>query len=231
VVAGFSIAFIKKKFMLRSQNISPCPLCKSVHVDLFEQAHQRDYFICDTCRLIFLEPEQRLAFEDEIARYEAHENDPSHAGYRDFLSRVAEPLSDVLWLGAMGLDYGSGPGPTLSLMLEEKGFPTANYDPHFAPDKTVLRRSYDFITCTETIEHFFYPDEELDRLNHLLRAGGWLAVMTEVWTDAHTLADWSYARDPTHVCFYHMHTMAWIAEHYGWYMQSPHRNVFLFQKQ
>ena len=216
--------------MLQSQNTLTCPLCKKADVSLFEKAHQRDYFACDVCKLIFLTPDQRMAFEDEIARYEAHENDPNDVGYRNFLSRVSEPLANVLQLGAMGLDFGSGPGPTLSLMLEEKGFPTTNYDPYFAPDKTVLRRSYDFITCTETIEHFFYPDQELDRLNHLLRPGGWLAVMTEVRADEQALVDWSYARDPTHVCFYHVETMDWIAKHYGWQMRSPHDNVFLFQK-
>ncbi|MBT5832948.1 MAG: class I SAM-dependent methyltransferase [Candidatus Latescibacteria bacterium] len=215
-----------------SQSPKPlsCPLCKSIDVHSFEQAHQRDYFGCDVCKLVFLNPEQRLDYRDEIARYEAYENDPTDIGYRDFLSRVADPLANVLQLGAMGLDYGCGPGPTLSLLLEEKGFPTTNYDPAFVPEKSVLRRSYDFITCTETVEHFFYPDEELDRLDHLLRPGGWLAVMTEVWSEACTLADWSYARDPTHVCFYHQKTMVWIAEHCGWQMQSPHRNVFLFQK-
>lgn len=216
--------------MPNAQKELTCPLCTAKDIQAFEQAHQRDYFLCGVCHLVFLVPEQRLDFEDEIARYEAHENDPNDAGYRHFLSRVADPLAHVLELGAMGLDYGSGPGPTLSILLEEKGFPTTNYDPYFAPDKTVLRRSYDFITCTETIEHFFFPNEELDRLNHLLRPGGWLAVMTQVRTDDCTLAQWSYARDPTHVCFYHLHTMAWMATHYGWQMQVPHQNVFLFQK-
>jgi len=197
----------------------------------FEQAHRRDYFVCDTCRMVYMAPGQRLNFSDEIARYEAHENNPDDEGYRNFLSRVAGPLAQVLQLGAMGLDYGSGPGPTLSLMLEEKGFPTANYDPVFAPDKTVLRRSYDFITCTETAEHFFNPGEEFDGFDHVLRPGGWLAVMTDLWSEDLSLSEWAYARDPTHVCFYHQATMVWIAQRYHWQMQSPHRSVFLFQKQ
>jgi SAM-dependent methyltransferase len=208
-----------------------CPLCKSGDIDLFQKAHHREYYTCGICLLVFLDPAQRLSFEDEISRYEAHENGPENRGYVDFLNRVAEPLTKVLRLGAMGLDYGSGPGPTLSEMLEKKGFPTANYDPHFAPDRSVLRRSYDFITCTETLEHFFYPDEELGRMNHLLRPGGWLAVMTEVWVESRCLSEWSYARDPTHVCFYHRQTMDWIAEQFGWHLQSPQANVFLFEKQ
>lgn len=216
--------------MLQPQNTLTCPLCNASDVHVFEQAHQRDYFACDMCQLVFLVPDQRLPFEDEIARYEAHENDPNDVGYRAFLNRVLGPLVQVLELGDIGLDFGSGPGPTLALMLEEKGFPTTNYDPYFAPDKSVLRRSYDFITCTETIEHFFYPNKELDRLNHLLRPGGWLAVMTEVRKLDVCLADWTYARDPTHVCFYHEDTMMWIAQNFGWQMQSPHDNVFLFQK-
>lgn len=208
-----------------------CPLCQSEQARFFEHAHQRDYFLCETCHLVFMTPEQRLTPDEEMARYQTHENDSEDAGYRNFLSRVADPLADVLVLGAMGLDYGSGPGPTLSVMLEEKGYPTALYDPFFAPDTSVLHRSYDFITCTETVEHFFAPAQEFERLDYLLRSGGWLAVMTEIREDDQSLADWRYARDATHVCFFARNTMTWLTKHFGWYMQSPHQNVFLFQKQ
>jgi len=181
--------------------------------------------------MVFMAAEHRMSLDDELARYKTHQNDPSDERYRAFLSRLMTPLLAVLNFGSMGLDYGAGPGPTLSVMLEEKGFPTAIYDPQFAPDKTVLRRTYDFITCTETAEHFFYPIQEFDRMDLLLRPGGWFAVMTEIRTDDQILSDWTYARDETHVCFYHVKTMAWISNHYNWQMQSPCDNVFFFQKQ
>jgi SAM-dependent methyltransferase len=177
-----------------------------------------------------MSPEDRLSREAEREHYGTHENDPADPGYRAFLSRLADPLAARLAPGAEGLDYGSGPGPTLSIMMEEKGFRTSLYDPFFAPDDAVLRRSYDFITCTETAEHFFSPAEELERLDRMLRPGGWLGVMTEALDDARDFATWRYARDPTHVCFYHRTTMEWIARHHGWKTESPGRNVFLFRK-
>lgn len=129
-----------------------------------------------------------------------------------------------------GLDYGCGPGPTLSVMLEERGFAMEIYDPFFAPEAGVLQRCYDFITCTETVEHFHSPADEFNQLNRLLRPGSWLGVMTEMMPEEGAFADWYYVRDPTHVCFYRRQTMDWLARNYGWSAQFPHRNVALFNK-
>ncbi|HEX6640119.1 MAG TPA: class I SAM-dependent methyltransferase, partial [Thermoanaerobaculia bacterium] len=185
---------------------------------------------CDTCGLTFVEPAQRPSTEAERARYATHRNDPDDAGYRAFLWRAAGPLLERLAPGAEGLDYGSGPGPTLSRMMREAGHPTADYDPFFAPDAAALARTYDFVTCTETAEHFFDPAAELDRIDGLLRPGGWLALMTTMRDDTLDFADWWYARDPTHVCFYRPRTMEWIAHRHGWQLERPHPNVALFRK-
>lgn len=174
-------------------------------------------------------PDQRLGPEAERARYATHQNHPADPGYRAFLSRLADPLVARLTPGATGLDYGSGPGPTLSVMLEEQGFEMAIHDPYFEADPGALARAYDFITCTETVEHFFRPGDELERLAGLLRPGGWLAIMTEVFEDREPFHDWWYARDPTHVCFYRGRTMEWIAARFGWSLDRPHRNVALFR--
>jgi hypothetical protein len=207
-----------------------CPLCHSDRVHPFAQAHDRHYFDCAACRLIHVAPGQRPDPRQELARYQTHENDPESPGYREFLSRLVDPLVERLAAGAEGLDYGSGPGPTLSVMMIEKGFPTEIYDPFFAPDPDALSRTYDFITCSETAEHFFRPGMELRRLNALLRPGGWLGIMTQIFTDDEPFEDWWYARDPTHVCFYRTETMEWIAERFGWTLELPHPTVALFRK-
>jgi hypothetical protein len=182
------------------------------------------------CRLVFMDPDARLAPDAERAHYDLHENDPADEGYRAFLNRLAVPLVRKLPPRAEGLDYGSGPGPTLSVMLEEQGFGMTIYDPLFAPEEGALRRRYDFITCTETVEHFFHPREEFERLDGLLRPGGWLAVMTEIQREGVAFRDWRYARDPTHVSFYRARTMEWIAARFGWQRELPHPNVVLFRK-
>jgi 2-polyprenyl-3-methyl-5-hydroxy-6-metoxy-1,4-benzoquinol methylase len=180
--------------------------------------------------LTFLASPQRLAPAAERAEYQQHQNHPHDPGYRQFLSRLTQPLIPKLRPGAVGLDYGSGPGPTLSVMLAEHGFSMRLYDPYFAPDTAALSSNYDFITCTETIEHFYHPDAEFARLNQLLRPGGWLGLMTEIQTDDDRFASWWYVRDPTHVCFYKQETIHWLAQRYGWQLDMPRRNVFLLQK-
>jgi hypothetical protein len=207
-----------------------CPLCGGVRAAELCSVHGKDYLECADCRLIFLQPEQRLDAKAERAHYLSHENDPRDLRYRAFLGRLAQPLVERLKAGAEGLDYGAGPGPTLSVMLEEQGFRVALYDPFFAPDEAVLCRTYDFITCTEVAEHFYAPGEELLRLDRLLRPRAWLGLMTEWVPEARDFADWYYVRDPTHVCFYRAETLDWIANRFGWFVESPQRNVVLFRK-
>ncbi len=213
------------------KNIAPrnCPLCSSAAV-FFAEVGARDYFRCQACRLVHLAAEYRLSPQEERSRYSLHQNDPKDQGYRSFLSQVVNPLIERLRSGARGLDYGSGPGPTLSVMLEERGFPTRIYDPYFTPNETALEGTYDFLTCTETAEHFFSPQEEFDRFHNLLAPGGWLAVMTQMTPETRNFADWHYINDPTHVSFYGAETMRWIAGRYGWQMESPSANVTFFRK-
>jgi len=207
-----------------------CPLCDASAIRDLTEVRGRRYLRCDTCFLTFLTPGQRPAADAERARYETHRNDPGDPGYRAFLERLATPLALRLQPGAEGLDYGAGPGPTLSLMLAERGFRMRIYDPFFAPDDDALARDYDFITCTETVEHFFQPGRVFERLDRLLRPGGWLGIMTGILTDDERFASWWYVRDLTHVCFFRVETMQWIADRFQWTMENPVREVFLFHK-
>ncbi len=186
------------------------------------------YFHCPCCGMIFLSPENHLSPEGERTRYEQHQNDPSDIHYRQFLARLVDPLLDHLKPGARGLDYGSGPGPALIAMLREHGCDMRGFDPFFDPDASALETRYDFITCTEVIEHFHRPLQEFTRLSDLLLPNGTLAVMTETLTDDTDFANWHYRRDPTHTCFYHARTFEWIADHFGYKLDRPHKNVALF---
>ncbi len=213
-----------------SPDLTHCPLCAEPDPSPLVEAHGRAYYQCSRCRLVAVPAADRPSAAEERARYETHENDPADPRYRAFLDRLASPLLERLPAAAEGLDYGAGPGPALSQMIEEAGHPTAIYDPFFAPDRAALDRTYDFITCTETAEHFHAPGEEFSRLDALLRPGGWLGLMTEVRDESEPMESWWYARDPTHVCFYAPDTLRWLADHFGWAMERPHRNVALFRK-
>ena len=180
--------------------------------------------------MIFLSPSQRPDTNSERERYLEHENNPSDPRYREFLGRLSRHLTPHLSSHAHGLDYGAGPKPTLSVMLEEQGFPMNIYDPFFAPDSSVLEQTYDFITCTETVEHFFNPAHEFALLDSMLKPGGWLGVMTEMITPDQNFEEWWYHRDLTHVCFYQQLTMVWIARMFGWAVVFPRKNVTMFRK-
>lgn len=159
-----------------------------------------------------------------------HRNDPRDEDYRRFLSRLAGPLLQRLPPQAEGLDYGCGPGPALADMFREAGHRMRLFDPLFSPDPEPLEGFYDFITCTEVIEHFHRPAEEFARLDRMFRPGGWLGFMTCFQTDDDRFASWHYRRDPTHVVFYRDVTLCHVARRFGWACEIPHKDVALMQK-
>ena len=135
---------------------SACPLCCFRDSTApFARDAAREYMICSECDLVFVPPRWHPAPDAEKRRYDLHQNDPSEPGYRRFLSQLADPLKARLPAGAQGLDFGCGPTAALALLLEEAGFRMGRYDPFYAPDSTVLQRVYDFIACSEVVEHFF----------------------------------------------------------------------------
>ena len=212
----------------------PCPLCRSDCAAPFYKGGKasgyRDFLHCDECDMAFVPRAQLLDAEGQKARYLQHNNDVHDPAYREFLGRMYYALRPRLKPGARGLDYGAGPGPALQRMMLEDGFEAHVYDIYFHPDKSVLATKYDFITCTETVEHFGEPRAEFDRIDRLLRPGGWLGVMTgmlESWDD---FPEWYYHRDPTHVNFFSRATMEWIAARLGWDAHFPRENVALFRK-
>jgi SAM-dependent methyltransferase len=205
-----------------------CVICAAVARG-FARVEGRDYWRCDACEATFLDPAQRPAPAEERAHYALHENDASAPAYRRFLARIADPLLERLPPRRQGLDYGCGPGPALACMLREAGHDVRIYDPLFVPDAEALRVRYDFITCTETAEHFHHPATEFQRLGRMLRPGGWLAVMTCFQTDDARFAQWHYRRDPTHVVFYRAATFHRIAAQYGWRCEIPSKDVALMQ--
>lgn len=207
-----------------------CPVCRSAGILPFGRFDARDYWRCPTCGARFLDPRHRLSRDAEYRHYLHHENDPGDPGYRRFLARLAEPLAARLPRRASGLDYGCGPGPALAAMLREAGHEMAVWDPFFHPDPAPLHRTWDFVTCTETAEHFHAPADEFDRLDRLLRPGGWLGLMTCFQTEDARFADWHYRRDPTHVVFYREETMRHIAASRGWACEIPRKDVALMQK-
>jgi 2-polyprenyl-3-methyl-5-hydroxy-6-metoxy-1,4-benzoquinol methylase len=207
-----------------------CPVCLDRSPIELLTVDQRDYWRCRRCQARFLDPAHLPDRATEKHEYDLHKNNPDDQGYRRFLANLAEPLLERLVPGSNGLDYGCGPGPALARMLEETGHSVAIWDPIYAPDESVLQRRYDFITCTEVVEHFHRPAVEFERLDRLLEPGGWLGIMTRFQTDDSRFANWHYRRDPTHVVFYREATFEWLGEHYGWEVECIAPQVVLVRK-
>ncbi len=207
-----------------------CPVCEAGLLSHFRDVGEQRYLRCGQCAATVMAPECRLDAAGERAVYELHDNDPEDAGYCRFLAKLAEPLIERLPMGATGLDFGCGPGPALAGMFQEAGFEMALYDPFFHPDPSVLQQDYDFITCTEVVEHLRRPAEVFQLLDDLLKPGGWLGIMTCFQTDDARFDNWHYRRDPTHVVFYREETFRWLAEHFGWQLEIPRKDVVLFRK-
>jgi hypothetical protein len=214
--------------LTREAVCADCPLCAHPAGAVYFEDQARRYFRCDRCALIHLDAGQLPTHAEEAERYRLHDNRSDDPDYVEFLRRLGDPVCDVVPVGARGLDFGCEPVPVLGEFLIARGRPTAAYDPLFFPDETVLSTQYDFVTCSEVVEHAHDPGALFARLGSLVRAGGTIGVMTRLYDPVPAFADWWYRRDLTHVCFYHTDTMRWIAGHHGWTLKLPVPNVAVF---
>lgn len=212
-----------------SEPPSQCPLCGDHHIQHFFRDNVRDYWQCSHCRLVFVDRSQQLSEAEEKERYEMHENTIDNEGYCAFLGKLLRPLAEQLPQGAQGLDFGCGPGPTLSLLLAQKGFQVTCYDKYFFPDEKLLTMQYDFITSTEVLEHIDEPKPVFERLMNCLKPQGQLGIMTCLLLKQCDFAGWHYKRDPTHICFYSVETFEWVAERWNLALEIIGKDVIILK--
>ena len=175
-------------------------------------------------------PEQFLSLDDEKAVYDFHKNSPTDPAYRQFLGRLFDPMNKLLQSNSEGFDFGSGPGPTLSVMFQEAGHTMAIYDPFYAKGLRPFQQKYNFITTTEVIEHLHHPHQELEQLWACLKPGGLLGIMTKRVYNLEHFTNWHYKNDPTHVCFFALKTFEWLANHWHAELNVLDKDIVLFTK-
>ncbi len=207
-----------------------CTVCEQGVLARFRVIENREYLRCPRCEATLLARANWLGLDEERAVYDLHNNDPDDAGYRAFLEKLAFPMLERVPQGASGLDFGCGPGPALAQMLGEAGMDMALYDPFFYPSRSTLGRQYDFITCTEVVEHLHHPAKVFRQLDGLLKPGGWLGIMTCFQTSDERFDNWHYRRDPTHIVFYRESTLCLVAKRMGWELSVPQKDVAFFHK-
>ena len=207
-----------------------CIVCNSKRIRIFINIKEKVYWKCFFCFCKFLDKKYYVDSDTERKHYLKHENDIENTDYRKFLSRITNPLKKYISKNQKGLDYGCGYAPALVEMLSEEGYNIECYDPFFFPNKSIFLNKYQFITCSEVVEHFFTPLEEFKKIDSVLDVNGHLAIMTTFMTDDNLFKDWYYRRDPTHVVFYNNETFKVIASLMNWSIINSSKNVILFRK-
>ncbi len=206
-----------------------CPLCSGTDTQKFSYSENRPYYLCKVCDFVFVPEEFFVSMDEEKAKYDNHKNTPEDKGYCDFLDQLLLPLEAHLKEGDIGLDFGSGPGPTLSIMMKERGYDMDIYDIFYHDRAEVFEKEYDFITTTEVIEHLHQPLVEIERLWACLKEGGALGMMTAFRVEDFT--SWYYKRDLTHIRFFTPKSFVWLAEYLGASLEIPQSGVVILKKE
>lgn len=207
-----------------------CPLCRSQDTVNYHQDKRRCYEQCRQCQLVFVDSAFLPTAEEEKAEYDLHQNHEHDEGYRRFLVRMVDALAPNLPKSAQGIDFGCGQTRLLASLFEQKGHTMDVYDPIYFSDTANLNKSYDFIVCTEAIEHFHHPYKEWGLWQKWLKPGGWLGIMTKRVANCEKFAAWHYKNDKTHVSFFSETTFKWLATRDQFKVMFPNNDIVLLQK-
>lgn len=186
-----------------------CILCGS-EANPYRVVRARRYYKCGNCSSVVMDPDDYVTLQQEKARYETHNNDVNDPGYQEFVTPITEKVLDNHGKQEYGLDYGSGTGPVITKLLRDRGYRINTYDPFFDGDWSLLEHTYHYIVCCEVVEHFHKPSLEFRKLRELLKPGGSLYCMTQLFDSGIDFDSWSYKNDETHVIFYHPRALEWI---------------------
>lgn len=188
-----------------------CTLCSSkTEPFYYYEKEERQYHRCTNCRAVLMDIKDYPKPQEEIDRYESHDNDVEDPRYQNFVSPLVDKITEQFNKDSLGLDYGSGTGPVITKMLTDLGYEVNTFDPFFDNKPHVLDLKYDYIVSCEVIEHFHTPYKEFQNLKSMLKPNGSLFLKTDVFTEDKDFHAWYYKSDETHVFFYHPETFKWL---------------------
>lgn len=211
------------------KDLENCLLC-SGNIKIFYKEENKQYYQCETCSSIMLEPKHYLTSEEEKARYKTHNNDVSDIRYQSFVSPIVDAVKEAYNNSHLGLDFGAGTGPVITKMLEDAGYKLNLYDPYFHNYQENLDKNYDYIVCCEVMEHFYSPYQEFKQMSEMLNENGSLFCMTSIYDESINFETWHYKRDDTHVFFYHKKALDWIRDHFDFSEVTSKDKFIAFKK-
>jgi hypothetical protein len=191
------------------------------------------YYLCPVCGLVFLDPSKRLDAEAERERYLLHKNSLDNAGYRKMLENFIDAaLMPYLRPPQAVLDYGSGPEPSMGVLLRERGYSAFSWDPFFSPIRESRTGPIAAVIMHEVLEHCFSPTFALRDAAAVLSRGGILAVSTRLRPlGPDEFIHWWYREDPTHVSFFTSDCLSLIGRDAGFeVVWEDGKSISVFRK-
>ncbi len=195
-----------------------CPVCGSEGGYFLDyEAKGRRFLLCPVCSLVYQEDSTLPDADSEKKRYEQHRNNPDDAGYVQWLQSFIDKAVMPWYEGGRVLDFGSGPTPVLTHMLERLGMDVTSYDPYFFP-LWPDRHDYSLILLCEVLEHIHNPVKAFMDLYELASENGVISVRTQFLPSPEPAAfrNWWYKEDPTHIRFYNTDSLDILAGLSGW---------------
>lgn len=213
---------------------SICPLCQEgggVHFFNHKKL-ERDFYQCRSCELIYVNREQLISTSSERERYDLHDNDIESDGYKHFLRRLVSPMVKLIPnKNSPGLDFGEGCNPILRELFAEAGMKNMDgYDPFYNNDTSIFSRRYDFISCSEVLEHINNPFTDITRLISLLNVKGILGISTGLYGSHIDFKSWYYINDITHINIFTNKTVHFLAKMLNCEVRLLEKDLFIFEK-
>lgn len=222
-----------------------CVFCNSTEITSYK-IKNRDYFFCNDCGGISVNPLNFVSEQKQKERYSFHNNTLENVGYRRFLESFINPVLSFINKNKKEekgnfFDFGSGPQPCLCFLLDElknTGKIRADtqiyyWDKYFSDKKTIV--PCDYVTCLEVVEHFEHPQESFVDLANCAKDDGYIFVGTMILTNdlkkIENFAYWWYKEDCTHVSFYSLESICCCAKKAGLnFIEKLNDRIVVFQK-
>lgn len=210
-----------------------CKICNN-EVSTFKDV-KKDliYYRCLSCGFVSLDDKFMVNQTEEKKKYDQHNNSLENEGYvQMFEAFIDEAIAPYKQNIHKALDFGSGPEPVLSKLLEFRGFEVDIYDLYYAPKKVYESKKYDLITSTEVFEHLSKPLDVLTLLVKHLNPQAYMALMTKFPpNEDEAFLAWWYRRDPTHISFFTPQSFEVMADKVGLsVVKIINDNIIVFQK-
>lgn len=211
-----------------------CKICNNETTIIYDEKFDNTYYRCPHCEYIFIEDDNIITLEEEREEYDRHENSIENEGYVNmFKGFLDSGLVPFVKGGAYGLDFGSGPEPVLTQVIDrDYNYTMDHYDLHYQPEKVYEGKVYDFVVSTEVFEHLAEAKEILSMLLSHVKNGGVITIMTLFHEkDDDKFLKWWYRRDITHIGFFTPKTFEILGELLGFeVIWSDNRRIITLRK-